>query len=167
MSQGQLPIEKSNLSQASSTNASWTPTSAITRFYKGCHQIVIKKSNEEKTAFYTSEGIFCYKKMSFGLKSARAMYQASVIFIGTCSYLNLKDSFVNDESSDQTKIHFYNSDNQVDQVKTTTSKNDEKEEIDNFQDTYEHDGWKVMLKDLNISELTVKRQRLKIKDRKA
>ncbi|GJW67786.1 hypothetical protein Tco_0122210 [Tanacetum coccineum] len=41
---------------------------------------------------------------------------------------------------------------QVDQVKTTTSYNVEKEEIDGFQDTYEHVGRQVMMKDLKILE---------------
>ncbi|GKE52586.1 hypothetical protein Tco_1487742 [Tanacetum coccineum] len=59
-------------------------------------------------------------------------------------YSTFKDSNVKDESSDQTKILFRNSDNQdlpqrhqahnykVDQVKITTSKNDDIWEIDSF-----------------------------------
>nr|GEU38569.1 reverse transcriptase domain-containing protein [Tanacetum cinerariifolium] len=31
--------------------------------------------DEEKMAFHTSQGVFCYTKMSFGLKNARATYQ--------------------------------------------------------------------------------------------
>ncbi|GKA89899.1 reverse transcriptase domain-containing protein [Tanacetum coccineum] len=46
--------------------------------YKGYHQIKITKEDEEKTAFTTSQGIFCYSKMSFGLKNARATYQRLV-----------------------------------------------------------------------------------------
>nr|GEW10724.1 reverse transcriptase domain-containing protein [Tanacetum cinerariifolium] len=38
--------------------------------YKGYHQIKIAKEDEEKTAFITSQGIFCYSKMPFGLRNA-------------------------------------------------------------------------------------------------
>ncbi|GKE39989.1 reverse transcriptase domain-containing protein [Tanacetum coccineum] len=43
--------------------------------YKGYHQIKMAKEDEEKTTFITSQGIFCYSKMPFGLKNARATYQ--------------------------------------------------------------------------------------------
>ncbi|GJT50707.1 reverse transcriptase domain-containing protein [Tanacetum coccineum] len=43
--------------------------------YKGYHQIQMTKKDEEKTAFYTKEGVFCYTKMPFGLKNAGATYQ--------------------------------------------------------------------------------------------
>ncbi|GJW75360.1 hypothetical protein Tco_0134730 [Tanacetum coccineum] len=33
------------------------------------------KEDEEKTTFITSQGIFCYSKMPFGLKNAGATYQ--------------------------------------------------------------------------------------------
>ncbi|GJX00008.1 reverse transcriptase domain-containing protein [Tanacetum coccineum] len=46
--------------------------------YKGYHQIQMAKEDEEKTTFITSQGIFCYSKMSFGLKNARATYQRLV-----------------------------------------------------------------------------------------
>ncbi|GKB11314.1 reverse transcriptase domain-containing protein [Tanacetum coccineum] len=36
--------------------------------YKGYHQIKMAKEDEEKTAFITNQGIFCYSKMPFGLK---------------------------------------------------------------------------------------------------
>ncbi|GJW55690.1 reverse transcriptase domain-containing protein [Tanacetum coccineum] len=36
------------------------------------------KKDEEKTAFITSQGIFCYTKMPFGLRNARATYQRLV-----------------------------------------------------------------------------------------
>nr|GEX15819.1 hypothetical protein [Tanacetum cinerariifolium] len=43
--------------------------------YKGYHQIQMVEEDEEKTAFYAGEGVFCYKKMPFGLKNAKATYQ--------------------------------------------------------------------------------------------
>ncbi|KAI3818502.1 hypothetical protein L1987_12311 [Smallanthus sonchifolius] len=43
--------------------------------YKGYHQIQMTREDEEKTAFYTDEGVFCYTKMPFGLKNVRATYQ--------------------------------------------------------------------------------------------
>ncbi|GJY28565.1 reverse transcriptase domain-containing protein [Tanacetum coccineum] len=33
------------------------------------------QEDEDKIAFYAGEGVFCYKKMSFGLKNAWATYQ--------------------------------------------------------------------------------------------
>ncbi|GJZ78016.1 reverse transcriptase domain-containing protein [Tanacetum coccineum] len=46
--------------------------------YKGYHQIKMAKEDEEKTAFITSQGIFCYSKLLFGLKNAGATYQRLV-----------------------------------------------------------------------------------------
>ncbi|GKF39908.1 reverse transcriptase domain-containing protein [Tanacetum coccineum] len=46
--------------------------------YKGYHQINMTKEDEEKTAFITSRGRFCYSKMPFGLKNAGATYQCLV-----------------------------------------------------------------------------------------
>ncbi|GJW18415.1 putative nucleotidyltransferase, ribonuclease H [Tanacetum coccineum] len=43
--------------------------------YKGYHQVQMSEEDEEKTAFYTDQGTFCYKKMPFGLKNAGATYQ--------------------------------------------------------------------------------------------
>ncbi|GJY37775.1 reverse transcriptase domain-containing protein [Tanacetum coccineum] len=46
--------------------------------YKGYHQVQMADEDEEKTAFYTDQGTFCYKKMTFGLKNAGATYQRLV-----------------------------------------------------------------------------------------
>ncbi|GKB65135.1 reverse transcriptase domain-containing protein [Tanacetum coccineum] len=46
--------------------------------YKGYHQIKMVKEDEEKTAFITSHGIFCYSKIPFGLKNVGATYQRLV-----------------------------------------------------------------------------------------
>ena len=43
--------------------------------FSGYNQIRIKEEDQEKTSFITSQGIFCYKVMSFGLKNAGATYQ--------------------------------------------------------------------------------------------
>ena len=43
--------------------------------YKGYHQIQMKKEDEDKTAFHTEKGTFCYTKMPFGLRNAGATYQ--------------------------------------------------------------------------------------------
>ncbi|GKA26010.1 reverse transcriptase domain-containing protein [Tanacetum coccineum] len=42
------------------------------------HQILMAESNEEKTAFHTSQGVYCYTKMPFGLKNVGATYQRLV-----------------------------------------------------------------------------------------
>ncbi|GJR44109.1 reverse transcriptase domain-containing protein [Tanacetum coccineum] len=46
--------------------------------YKGYHQIQMAEGDEYKTAFFVREGVFCYGKMPFGLKNARATYQRLV-----------------------------------------------------------------------------------------
>ncbi|GJW30837.1 reverse transcriptase domain-containing protein [Tanacetum coccineum] len=46
--------------------------------YKGYHQIQMAEEDEDKIAFYAGGGVFCYKKMSFGLKNAGATYQRLV-----------------------------------------------------------------------------------------
>uniref|UniRef100_A0A2N9H0M9 Uncharacterized protein n=1 Tax=Fagus sylvatica TaxID=28930 RepID=A0A2N9H0M9_FAGSY len=43
--------------------------------FSGYNQIVLDKSDQEKTSFITSRGLFCYKVMPFGLKNAGATYQ--------------------------------------------------------------------------------------------
>jgi hypothetical protein len=43
--------------------------------YSGYNQIKLKKEDEEKTAFITSYGVFCYQVMPFDLKNAGATYQ--------------------------------------------------------------------------------------------
>nr|GEW25833.1 reverse transcriptase domain-containing protein [Tanacetum cinerariifolium] len=43
--------------------------------YKGYHQIQLAESDEEKKAFHTGQGVYCYTKMPFGLKNAGATYR--------------------------------------------------------------------------------------------
>ncbi len=46
--------------------------------FQGYHQIPMTLSDQEKTAFITPKGVYCYKVMPFGLKNAGAMYQRMV-----------------------------------------------------------------------------------------
>jgi hypothetical protein len=46
--------------------------------YSGYHLIAIKKEDQEKTAFITPFGAYCYTTMSFGLKNAGATYQRAI-----------------------------------------------------------------------------------------
>ncbi|KAI9174582.1 hypothetical protein LWI28_019545 [Acer negundo] len=46
--------------------------------YSGYNQILMHPDDQEKTAFVTERGTFCYKVMHFGLKNARATYQRLV-----------------------------------------------------------------------------------------
>ena len=43
--------------------------------FSGYNQIVMDETDQEKTSFITSRGLFCYKVMPFGLKNAGATYQ--------------------------------------------------------------------------------------------
>ena len=44
----------------------------------GYNQIQIDEEDQEKTAFITSQGLYCYKVMPFGQKNAGATYQRLV-----------------------------------------------------------------------------------------
>ncbi|GJZ98021.1 reverse transcriptase domain-containing protein [Tanacetum coccineum] len=54
------------------------PSKCFLDAYKGYHQIQMSEEDEEKTAFYTDKGTYCYTKMSFGLKNVGATYQRLV-----------------------------------------------------------------------------------------
>ena len=42
--------------------------------FSGYNQIKMTEEDQEKTTFITSQGFYCYKVMSFGLKNAGATY---------------------------------------------------------------------------------------------
>nr|GEY61639.1 reverse transcriptase domain-containing protein [Tanacetum cinerariifolium] len=46
--------------------------------YKGYHQIQLAESDEEKMAFHTGQGVYCYTNMPFDLKNTGATYQRLV-----------------------------------------------------------------------------------------
>ena len=43
--------------------------------FLGYNQIKMEEADQAKTSFVTSQGLFCYKVMTFELKNARATYQ--------------------------------------------------------------------------------------------
>ena len=43
--------------------------------FLGYNQIRMEETDQEKTSFVTSQGLFCYKIMPFKLKNAGMMYQ--------------------------------------------------------------------------------------------
>ena len=46
--------------------------------FSGYNQIRMDEADQEKTSFVTSQGLFCYEVMPFGLKNAGATYQRLV-----------------------------------------------------------------------------------------
>ena len=46
--------------------------------FSAYNQIKMSEEDQEKTAFITSQGLYCYNVMPFGLKNARATYQRLV-----------------------------------------------------------------------------------------
>ena len=46
--------------------------------FSGYNQIKMDEADQEKTSFVTSQGLFCYEVMPFGLKNAGATYQQLV-----------------------------------------------------------------------------------------
>nr|GEU42228.1 reverse transcriptase domain-containing protein [Tanacetum cinerariifolium] len=56
----------------------WLSKPIMVKKHDGYHQIHMAGQDEEKIAFHTSHGVYCYTKMPFGLKNAGATYQRLV-----------------------------------------------------------------------------------------
>ena len=64
--------------------------------YRGYHQIALHGPDQEKTAFITPRGVFCYKVMPFGLKNAGATYQRMVTKMFTSVLGNIMEAYIDD-----------------------------------------------------------------------
>jgi hypothetical protein len=68
------PFPLPRIDQIIDSTAGWARLSFLDA-YSGYNQIKLKKEDEEKIAFITPYGVFCYQVMPFGLKNAGATYQ--------------------------------------------------------------------------------------------
>ncbi|GJX30622.1 reverse transcriptase domain-containing protein [Tanacetum coccineum] len=56
----------------------WLSNPVMVKKHDGYHQIQMAESDKEKMAFHTSQGVYYYTKMPFGLKNVGATYQRLV-----------------------------------------------------------------------------------------
>jgi hypothetical protein len=64
--------------------------------YSGYHQISLIIDDEEKIAFITSFGIFCYIKMAFRLKNRAATYQKCIHIILEPQIVRNVEAYIDD-----------------------------------------------------------------------
>ncbi|XP_038690528.1 uncharacterized protein LOC119989207 [Tripterygium wilfordii] len=78
--------------------------------FSGYNQILMHPRDQEKTAFITDRGIYCYKVMPFGLKNAGATYQRLVNkmfskYLGDTMEVYIDDMLVKSLAADQHLEH--------------------------------------------------------------
>ena len=108
--------------------------------YSGYHQIKMAVKDQEKIAFITPFGAFCYVSMPFGLKSAQATYQR-------CVQNSLHGQIGRN-------VHAYEDDIVVKSRKKETLIDDLKETFDNLR------VYKMMLNPANVCLWCASRQGL-------
>ncbi|GKF18637.1 reverse transcriptase domain-containing protein, partial [Tanacetum coccineum] len=64
--------------------------------YKCYHHIQMAEEDEDKTTFFTGEGVYCYRKMPFGLKNTRETYQRLVDKVFTDQIGRNLEAYVDD-----------------------------------------------------------------------
>ena len=72
--------------------------------YSGYNQFLMNEDDQEKTAFMTDKGIYCYKVMPFGLKNAGSTYQRLVnmmfkVYLGHTMEVYIDDMLVKSKRS--------------------------------------------------------------------
>nr|GEU56978.1 reverse transcriptase domain-containing protein [Tanacetum cinerariifolium] len=70
--------------EAREVSTNGAPNDHKDNFERRYHQILIAKKDEMKTDFYPREGVFCYKRLPFGLKNAREIYQRLIDKVFNC-----------------------------------------------------------------------------------
>ncbi|GJR38923.1 reverse transcriptase domain-containing protein [Tanacetum coccineum] len=84
----------------------WHRLKSFLDAYKGYHQIPIAERDEEKTTFYTREGVFWYKRLPFGLKNTSANYHKLInkVFnhqLGRNMEVNAEDMVIKSDSEEE------------------------------------------------------------------
>jgi hypothetical protein len=64
--------------------------------YSDYYQISLAIDDEEKIAFITPFGIFCYTKMAFGLKNGGAAYQKCIHIILESQIRRIVEAYIDD-----------------------------------------------------------------------